>query len=208
MSDRADDPLDLGTLSRLIPLAREGDAAAHNEICRQVQTHLAAMAHHNLDDRLRNKLNPSDIVQQTMTRMIHGFGDFRGATSGEFYSWLNTILRNEIHSTRRDLFRDRRDVRREQTLSTPPSMGDAPLVDSTTPGALALQQEKLQRFRDVIGRLPADYATVVELRGLQEMPFNEIAEKMGRSVNSVTKLYSRALVKLQQELANLDDSIS
>lgn len=199
--------VDLATMSQLVAAAKVGDAKAHSEICRQVQGRLNAMANNQLDPGLRRKLNPSDIVQATLTRMVQGFDDFRGSSTGEFYSWLNSILKNEVRTTRRDLQRDRRDIRREREPA-PEGPAFPHASDHETPDRSALRQEKLARFRQVINRLPPDYAQVIELRSIQELPFSDVAEKMERSVDAVSKLWGRALIKLQQELSKLDDSIS
>lgn len=198
---------DINSMSQLVDAAKDGDGAAHSEICRQVQGRLNQMADRQLDGALRQKLNPSDIVQATLTRMVQGFGDFRGSSSAEFYGWLNAILKNEVHSTRRSFHRQRRDIRRE---SDPNSQVNAGHVqpNQQTPDEHVRTQEKLAQFRDVIGRLPADYAEVIELRSIQELPFEEVAKKMDRSVNAVSKLWGRALVSLQQELLKSDDSFS
>lgn len=198
--------IDLATISQLVTAARTGDAAAHSEICRQVQGPLNRLADQQLDQQLRRKLNPSDIVQATLTRMVHGFDDFRGSSSAEFYGWLNTILRNEVHTTRRDLQRDRRDVRREREPSDGTSTNQP--ADSESPYTHVQRNETLTRFRKVIKQLPPDYAQVIELRSIQELPFAEVAAQMDRSEDAVSKLWGRALVKLQQELAKVDDSFS
>ncbi|MEL7499719.1 MAG: sigma-70 family RNA polymerase sigma factor [Planctomycetota bacterium] len=198
---------DITTMSQLVDAARDGDAAAHSEICRQVQGRLNRMANQHLDANLRRKLNPSDIVQATLTRMVQGFHDFRGTSSAEFYGWLNTILKNEVNSTRRNFQRQRRDIRREHEPG-PESPADEAKPNEQTPDQLVERQELISRFNKVIQRLPPDYAHVIELRSIQELPFDEVAEQMGRSVNAVSKLWKRAIVVLQQELSNLDDSIS
>jgi RNA polymerase sigma-70 factor (ECF subfamily) len=199
--------IDLNSMSILVNAARDGDAEAHSEICRQVQGQLNRMADQHLDDRLRRKLNPSDIVQATLTRMVQGFGDFRGSSSKEFYGWLNAILKNEVNSTRRDLHRQRRDVRRETEPNSAVIRGQVH-GEENAPDQKLRNQEKMAQFRSVIDRLPEDYAQVIELRSIQELPFEEVAKQMGRSVNAVSKLWGRALVALQQELSKLDDSIS
>lgn len=198
---------DITSMSQLVDAAKDGDGEAHSEICRQVQGRLNQMADRQLDGPLRQKLNPSDIVQATLTRMVQGFGDFRGSTSAEFYGWLNAILKNEVHSTRRSFHRQRRDIRRESDPNSQVDMGHV-RPNQQTPEQQVRTREKLAQFRDVIGRLPDDYAEVIELRSIQELPFEKVAEKMNRSVNAVSKLWGRALVSLQQELSKSDDSFS
>lgn len=206
MNNNQSPEIDIASMSQLVIAAKEGDVGAHNEICRQVQSRLDQMANHHLDAKLRRKLNPSDIVQATLTRMVQGFDDFRGSSSAEFYGWLNTILKNEVNSTRRNFQRQRRDIRRE----TEPASGIVgnQRANDEMPDQQLRTQEKMARFREVIDRLSPDQAQVIQLRSIQELPFEEVAQQMDRSINAVSKLWGRALVSLQQELAKLDDSFS
>lgn len=197
---------DIASMSQLVNAAKDGDVIAHNEICRQVQGRLDQMANQHLDAKLRRKLNPSDIVQATLTRMVQGFDDFRGSSSAEFYGWLNAILKNEVNSTRRDFQRQRRDVRRE--IEPPSAVVRDQRANDEMPDQRLQAQEKMARFREVIDRLSPDQAQVIQLRSIQELPFEEVARQMDRSVNAVSKLWGRALISLQQELAKLDDSFS
>jgi len=53
---------------------------------------------------------------------------------------------------------------------------------------------------DALAKLPADYAELIVLRHLQGLPFAEVARRMGRSVDSVEKLWIRALARLRRLL--------
>ncbi len=203
-SDAEQPELNLVSISQLVQQAKNGDRQAHSEICRQVLPGLIRIAERQLEHRIRSKVNPSDIVQATLTRMIHGFADFRSTSSTEFYAWLNAILRNEIRTIRRDLYRDRRDVRREFSAD----VLDAPMLAGSeqTPSSITERNENIDRFRRVITRLPADYATVIQLRGIEQLPYANVAELMNRSVDAVTKLFQRALIAMQKELSIIDES--
>jgi RNA polymerase sigma-70 factor (ECF subfamily) len=209
MADLPERDLDLDSLSALMPEARRGDRVARDEICQQVLSYLTYAAARKLDERLSAKVNPSDIVQLTLTKMIQGFENFRGSTTAEFYGWLNKILHNEVNTVRRDLQRECRDVRREQTLADqPPGTSDLPPHDQTnSPSQAVMRGERLERFHAVMEKLPPDYAEVIRLRSLLELPFQQVAERMGKTQHSVTKLWYRAIVRLQEELDGLDDSI-
>jgi len=50
---------------------------------------------------------------------------------------------------------------------------------------------------DALERLPEDYREVIVLRNLQGLSFPEVAERMGRSVGSVEKLWMRGLARLR-----------
>ena len=49
--------------------------------------------------------------------------------------------------------------------------------------------------------LPADYQEVIILRNLERLPFDEIAERLGRSRPAVQMLWMRAIRKLQEIVA-------
>jgi RNA polymerase sigma-70 factor (subfamily 1) len=201
--------IDLESINSLVPRARSGDDDARNEICQQVQQYLQMMAVKQLDQNMQRKMNPSDVVQMTMTRMINGIDDFRGSSNAEFYGWLNQILRNEIKTSRRDLHRGKRDISRERELSDKSGNRPRPAITdpNLTPSSEAIKSEKLEQFGRALEKLPPDYAEVIQLRSLEELTFKEVAEKMGKSYNAVTKLWYRAVVKFQEELDRLDDSI-
>jgi RNA polymerase sigma-70 factor (ECF subfamily) len=52
---------------------------------------------------------------------------------------------------------------------------------------------------EVLARLPADYREVIILRNIEELPFKEVAERMGRGEGAVRMLWMRALTQLRQE---------
>ena len=201
--------LDFESISMLMPKAKTGDDLAQNEICRQVRNYLLMMAERELDPAIRRKVNPSDVVQMTMTRMIGGIDDFRGKSSREFYGWLNQILRNEIRATRRNLQRDKRDIRRENEMLDRSGIRKPEKPDPLlTPSSEAIRKETIEKFERILTLLPDDYATVIRLRSLDELPFKDVAEKMERTTASVTNLWYRAIVKFQEEFSKLEDGNS
>lgn len=205
----ANEPLDLQSMSMLVPKAKAGDDIARNEVCKQIQEYLERMADKKLDAQLRRRVNPADIVQQTMTRMISAFEGFRGSSSAEFYGWLNRILENEINSTRRNSQRDKRDVRRESEVPDKSGIANAisPTDPNLTPGSEAIKTERLDQFHRVLEKLPPDYAEVIRLRSLEERSFKDVAEIMDKSYDAASKLWYRAIVKFQDEIEKLDDSL-
>jgi RNA polymerase sigma-70 factor (ECF subfamily) len=53
---------------------------------------------------------------------------------------------------------------------------------------------------DALERLPESYREVLILHHLEELPFPEVARRMGKSVDSVEKLWARALARLRRAL--------
>ena len=49
-------------------------------------------------------------------------------------------------------------------------------------------------------QLPDDYQEVIVLRNFQQLPFDEVADRMGRSRPAVQMLWMRAIRKLEEIL--------
>ncbi len=66
-----------------------------DELARRLESfrnYLLLLARARLDGRLRSKLDPSDLVQQTMTRALERREQFRGASDEQRAAWLRTLL--------------------------------------------------------------------------------------------------------------------
>ncbi len=70
----------------------------------------------------------------------------------------------------------------------------------STPSQRASRREQAVLLADTLGALPDDYREVIILRHLEGIGFNEVAQRMGRSVNSVQKLWVRALASLKSKM--------
>jgi RNA polymerase sigma-70 factor (ECF subfamily) len=195
----------LDEIFALVSRAQGGDREAKDTICRQVQEYVRYAVTNRIDESLKTKVSPSDIVQQSLTRMFVGLESFQGKSAVEFLGWVNAIVQNEIHTTRRDLTRDRRDFRRDCAFDS--GMVGLQHGHDSSPSEIVLRDERLDRFERVMSRLPPDYAQVIRLRSIEERSFEEVAKLMERSQNAVSKLWYRAIVKFQEELESLDESI-
>jgi RNA polymerase sigma-70 factor (ECF subfamily) len=72
--------------------------------------------------------------------------------------------------------------------------------DTPTPSDVAVQHEQAAAVERALARLPDEYRTVLQLRYAEGLPFEEVAQRLGRSVNAVRKLWARALERFQEEM--------
>jgi RNA polymerase sigma-70 factor, ECF subfamily len=69
-----------------------------------------------------------------------------------------------------------------------------------TPSEEAARREQAVRLADALGRLPEPYREVIVLRHLEGLSLAEAARRMGRTEDSVQKLWARSLLKLRESL--------
>ena len=85
-------------------------------IVAQYEPYLRMLARTQLRRAFQAKVGASDMVQQAMLQAVQGFDGFRGSTEAELRGWLRQILAHHICHLDRDMHRDKRDVRREQSI--------------------------------------------------------------------------------------------
>jgi len=185
-------------------MARDGEASdPHLEAFRN---YLELLARVRLDPRLRGKLDPADLVQQTLLRAVEAQDRFRGDDARRA-AWLRTILAHVMIDAVRKFGRPgggEREPSLEAALEQSSARLEAFLAaDGTSPSGRAERNERLLRLADALARLPEDQRRAVELRHLQALPLAEIAARMGRSVDAVVGLIHRGLRALRRDLEEL-----
>jgi RNA polymerase sigma-70 factor (ECF subfamily) len=161
--------------------------------------HLLARLH--LDPRLRGKLDPSDVVQQTLVKAHQNREQFRGRTAAEQAGWLRRILANTLIDVARKFQRELAGYSLEQAFQESSARLEAWLAaEQSTPSAVVARQEQLLRLAAALARLPEDQRTAVELHHLRDGSVAEIAGAMGRTEAAVAGLLRRGLKRLRELL--------
>jgi len=197
------------SLASLLTAFRQGNPAAQGEILARYQSWLRLLARLQLDSRFQGKLDPSDIVQQTLLEACKALPQFRGQTEAELTAWLRQILAHVLaHEVRRYHGTQQRDVGREVSLDQALAQSSQRLADiiaasGPSPSQQAAQREQEVVLAEVLAQLPDDYREVIILRNLEGLSHEQVAQRMGRGVGAVRMLWVRALSRLRQELEHV-----
>jgi RNA polymerase sigma-70 factor (ECF subfamily) len=188
--------------------ARTGDEGALGRLLESYRAYLTLLARLQIGRRLQGKADAADMVQETLLEAIRHFDQFRGGTEPELVAWLRQILAACLaHLVRRYYGTQARDVRLERMLEDELDQSsraiDRGLVaEQSSPSQSASRREQAVLLADALERLPPDYREVIILRHLEGLTFPEVATQMGRSLDSVEKLWVRALPRLRRALGS------
>jgi RNA polymerase sigma-70 factor (ECF subfamily) len=191
---------------RLLQEAREGNAEAAGQLLEIYRRYLTLLAGVQIGQRLQGKVDAADLVQDTFLAAHRNLAQFRGKTEAELVSWLRQILASKLANLVRCFLGTRgRDVRLEhqirEAIDHSSVLLDRGLVAvQSSPSEQAAQREQAVLLAEALGELPENYREVIVLRHLEGLTFPEVAARMGRTVDSVEKLWMRALVQLRQIL--------
>lgn len=192
----------------LLARAKAGQSAALGALLEWYVKYLTILASTQMDVRVRRRVSPSDVVQETLLAAHRDFADFRGSSQGELLAWLRQILIHSLHRTiDRHIKAEKRDVRRDISIDHAsqrleesacrlanrlPAAGDSP-------SAAMQRREGAIEFANRLSDLSPAYREVIVLRILHGLSFDEIAERMGRSGGAVRMLWLRALSSLKTQ---------
>jgi len=150
------------------------------------RNYLRLVARSLIGSALRVQIEPSDLVQEAFLKANRDFAHFVGQSEGELIAWLRRILARAVADQVKHHRRKGRDHQRQASLDLllersgqPAQHALASLALSPSEGAS--RREQVVLLADAVSQLPPDYREVFILRTLEHVPFETIAEQMGRS---------------------------
>jgi RNA polymerase sigma-70 factor (ECF subfamily) len=161
-----------------------------------------------MDPRLAVRVDPSDVVQETLAQADRRLEDYLRERPLPFYPWLRQLAWDRlVEQHRRHVRAARRSVTREEAPQ--PALPDASALElaarlapvAARPSEAAQREEVMTRVRAALEALPARDREVLVLRYLEQLTAREVAAVLGLTEAAVK---SRALRAMQRLRALLD----
>ena len=157
-------------------MAAEGDDRAFEHLFMRYNEAIL----HLFEQRLDNKDLADDLLQETFIKVYLHLADY--SESYTFGQWVYTIARNTLvdHLRRRagDVSIDEKFI--------------APMATTPSPEESVIINQRTAHFEASLNEIPEDYRQIIEMRFLDEYTYEEIAEKLGRPLNTIKTQIRRA----------------
>lgn len=192
----------------LVRRAGHGDASATHELLDRYRGRLAQMVETRLDPRVRGRIDPSDVVQETLVAASQKLAQYAAEKPLPFYPWLRQIAWEKlVHQYDLHLRAAKRSVSRERTFR--PDVSDESVLElahvfvgrASSPSAAMARQELQVTVRRALAAISDQDRELLMLRYLEQLPSKDIAAIMEISEGAVNVRHMRALERMRKLLS-------
>lgn len=167
------------------------------------RSYLRLLARAQVGGWVQQRVDASDIVQETLLEAHRSLAQFDGGSEAELAGWLRRILARRLAHAFRDHTRQRRDIRRERSLEASLNASSARLEqfvasECSTPSQHAAAAERLQELAEALEALPPQQRQAITLHYLEGRTVPQIAAAMQRSEAAIGGLLHRGLQALKK----------
>jgi RNA polymerase sigma-70 factor (ECF subfamily) len=199
----SDAPPDAGEPEDLLRRLRAGERAAFEELFARHRPYLRRFAEIRLDARLRARVDPSDVVQETYLEAFRRLANYLDQPPMPFRLWLRRIAQDRaLKAQRHHLGTARRTVNREVPLPERSSLLLARqlLAAGSTPSQHLDHRALAGRLRQAVAQLPPTDREVILLRHFEGLSNQEVGYLLGIDPAAASQRHGRALLRLHQML--------
>ena len=186
----------------LLRRVAQGDVSAQGALLQRHRDRLRHLIVLRLDRRLRARIDPSDVIQETLAEAAQKLADYIRNRPLPFYPWLRRLAWERLVRLHRCHVRTRkRNIEREQVGLPLPDESAVQLADrlawrGSSPSARLLRDERRDRVQAALASLREGDREVLVLRYLEHLSTREIAAILGLAESGVKTRQLRALRRL------------
>ena len=184
---------------QLLASAAAGDTVAGDQLLQRHRDRLRGLISIRMDSRLAGRLDPSDVVQETLLVAHRRLPAYLQNRQVPFYPWLREIALNRLTDLyRRHVQAQFRSVDREEPA--PPIndrsavlLAERLLAHQSSPSQPLLRDEAKRQVIDALKQLPERQREIVVMRHLEELSVAEIAGILDIPPGTVMSRHFRGL---------------
>jgi RNA polymerase sigma-70 factor (ECF subfamily) len=194
---------------QLLERAGRGDPAARQLLLARHRDRLHRMVALRLDRRLAARVDPSDIVQESLAEAHRHLAEYLRDRPLPFYAWLRQFAWGRVAKLYEHHVRaQRRSVTREEAPPLPDNsvaqLAQRLISSATSPSRRLVREEQRDRVRAALGLLKPPDREVLVLRYLEGLSNGETAAVLGMTEGAVGMRHLRALERLRALLGDED----
>jgi len=183
---------------QLVRVIRRGDEERYAELIARYRGKLFAY----LYCLVGQKDETEDLLQNVFIKVYKNLSRFD--QSRKFSSWIYRIAHNEaVNYIKRKYLK--KFVSWEDIVTTKDQLDMSSLEDNASEEWI--KKERIKEVHDIVDKLPIKYKQVLILRYFSGKSYKEMAEIIGKPVNTVGTLINRAKDKLHEEIKNEEAKI-
>lgn len=184
-----------------------GSVEQLQQLLHERRPQLMAYIQRQLGSRLRQKVEPEDIFQETSIDALRRIEEFSELERDPF-GWLCQIAEHRLIDAHRRFFQSqKRAGEREVSIDGPRNddggrFAELLVASMTTPSAAFSRNHKEFRLQSAMSELPEETREILRLRYVEGLPTKDIAARIGKSDGAVRVLLTRSVQKLQEQLGD------
>lgn len=169
--------------------------------------HLLARLH--VSPALRNKIDLSGVVQQTLLEASQAGPQLDAMVTLQRAAWLRRALAHNLADEVRKLSTGKRDIRRERSLEAALEESASRIegwlaAQQSSPSQRAQRQEQATALMQALAQLPEAQREALVLRHCENWSLADISRSLNRTPAAVAGLLKRGLKQLREHLRNLE----
>jgi RNA polymerase sigma-70 factor (ECF subfamily) len=188
----------------LLEEARAGHRTAFDHLLDRHRPDLLRFVELRMDPKMRGRVDPSDVVQETQLEVYRRLGDFLTRRPMPFHIWLRkTAYERLLMARRQHVEAAQRAVGRERRLPDRSSLLFARriIARGSTPSQRLGRRELSRRLHRLLAELSDTDREILVMRNLEERSYPEIACILGVEPAAARQRHGRALIRLHALLA-------
>lgn len=175
----------------LLLQAREGSNDAMNRLFDHVAVRLLALIRLRMGSELRRRMESRDILQASMIKAFKHLDQLKAEDSESLMAWLARIAENEIRDQIENQSRKPRDMDRNVPIKDEGQERLQAQVQSQV--SHVILGDEMERLEEALEGLDPEHREVILLRKMEELSYEEIGRRMGKSADACRVLLARAM---------------